>query len=127
MTLTLTFVMTFCLSLCIYSTKSFLNWASFSFVKSCKSLSFSVGLIKVQQSLSLKKNFNNLLILFFYSTASEHPFCSFSAFSKYYFEEIRFPSGSTSFKVKSLNTHINDGNIEANSSISSGVSCPFFN
>lgn len=67
----------------------------FFFFYYCKSDSDSIGRIRVKQSLSLKKYFNYLLVLFFYSVLSDIPFCSSRAFSKYCFEEIVFSSLST--------------------------------
>jgi hypothetical protein len=63
----------------------------------------------VQQSLSLKKLFRRRLILFFCSTPSENPFCGCNDFSKYSLEVSGSPSKSTSYKAKSLTTHINEG------------------
>ena len=59
----------------------------------------------VKQSLSLKKSVISRLILFLFITASEVPFFSLSAFSKYYFAVIGFFSSSTSLREKSRTTH----------------------
>lgn len=56
----------------------------------CKSFSAYVGLTITLQSLSWKKCFNNLLILFLFSIASDVPFWNSNAFYKYYLGVIGF-------------------------------------
>ena len=75
------------------------------------------------QSLSAKKLLSKRLILFFWSTDSEKPFYDYKAFSRYSLALIGSPSLSTSYKEKSLTTHMNEGKYLANSwgSISSCI------
>ena len=73
--------------------------------------SSSTGLTRVQQSLSWKKHFSNLLILFLSSILSLTPFYSFKAFSRYYFGVIETPCLSSIFKEKSLTIHKKAGKL----------------
>jgi len=100
----------------ICSTNSGRNWLRSMSAKFYSCSSFVKGLIIVQQSRSLKKDFNSRLILFFCSTISENPFWGPSAFSRYSLEVIGSCSESTNYKVKSRTTHIKLGKYWANSS-----------
>ena len=110
----------------IWFINSGLSLSSYSFYKVCKSFSSSVGRTIVKQSRSLKKLRINLLILFFFSTLSEVPFCSFSAFSRYSLELIAFPYQSKSLRAKSLTTQRNEGKQRATSSGSASSAFWFF-
>lgn len=80
-----------------------------------RSASDSIGLTKVQQSLSLKKCLSCLRILFFCSTVSVTPFWFSSAFSRYSLEVILWPLLSTIWSEKSLKTHMKEGKKSAGS------------
>jgi len=49
------------------------------------------------------------------------PLYSFREFSKYYFDEMGFPSLSINYKAKSLRTQRKEGKYSANSSASENV------
>ena len=70
----------------------------------------------VQQSRSLKNDLSSLRIRFFYSTLSEKPFWFPSAFSRYSLLVMGSSSASTSWRVKSLTTHMKLGKYCAYSS-----------
>jgi hypothetical protein len=61
-----------------------LIYESLTFDISWSFFSSSTGRISMKQSLSLKKLISSFLMLFFLVTKSEVPFCSLSAFSRYY-------------------------------------------
>jgi len=91
------------------STNSGRRSSSYIFSRLWRFSSLVRGRIIVQQSRSLKKDFMRRLILFFYSTPSEKPFCGCRAFSRYSFEVMASPSWSTSWSEKSRTTHMKDG------------------
>jgi hypothetical protein len=82
--------------------------------------SSSTGRTRVWQSLSLKKCLISLLILFLFSVWSEVPLYSFSEFSKYYLDEMGFPSLSINY-MRNLWGPRKEGKYSANSSASENV------
>ncbi len=116
---------TFVFNRFISCTNSYLSSLSGSFMSVCRFFSCSVGLTNVQQSLSWKKWVSIRRTLFFPSMASEQPFCSLRADSRYCLGVILFPSASTNFNAKSLRTQRNDGNILAIYSSSSPAAFPW--
>ena len=67
--------------------------------------SSSTGLIRVKQSLSLKKLVSSFRMLFFLIARSDVPFWGFKAFYKYSWGEITIPFSSTNLSAKSLTSH----------------------
>lgn len=111
-----TLLSTFLLNYVTWSMNSGRSSSSYFSVKCCNSSSFVKGRTITQQSLSLNIDLITFLILFLLSTYSENPFWVWRAFSKYSLGEIFSSSLSTSFKLKSLTTHINVGKYFDNSS-----------
>lgn len=109
-------LITFLLSSITYSTNSALNSSSSMTSRFYSSSSLVKGLIIVQHSLSLKNSFKCFLISFFWSD----PF-SYKALSKYSLEDISLPLSSTSWRAKSLTTHINEGKYSSKFSMSSSL------
>ena len=77
-------LVTFPLSSVMSSKNLGLIYESLTFDISWSFFSSSTGRISMKQSLSLKKLISSFLMLFFLVTKSEVPFCSLSAFSRYY-------------------------------------------
>jgi len=105
----LTLFNTFLRNWVTYSTKSVLSSSNLILLRFYKPSSLVRGQIIVTQSLSGNIYHMTFRIQFFWSIYSENPFWGFKAFSRYSLDEIFSPSLSTSFKLKSRTTHINEG------------------